>query len=756
MPVILTSEWNTFSFIFFFSLILAYDYRSFPIYRSGNVFRFPVTDRLQGFQGFGGVRRRKKHVARAGKLQSVTGTWFIIGLFDYRLIYTFDRKFCLSDFRKVFGKELETTNGSKNGGPASGERYAFGDFVIDPADRTCVRGGVGLPITGKVFDVLLVFVTSPGRLLTKDELMERVWSDEFVEEGNLARNVSTLRKILGDTEKQHRYIATVPGHGYRFVAEVRPVDTDQSMAVEPIHVSELRETETEAIQPALADQPKSRKIFWALAALIVIFTVAWFGRDRLFTSSPTVKSLAVLPLRGVDPNDNYLGVGIADAVIRRISLSGQVTVRPTSAVLHYLNQDADTLAAARELNADAVLEGNVQRSGDRLRVSVNLLRTADGTSIWNDSFDLQAADIFRVQDEVAQEVADKLKIQLGSTRRAGSAKYPTDPAAYESYVKGIFSFDQRGFTEDDTPQMMETIGYFKRSLDIDPNYALAHAQLAVCYAWMALFIKPGESQWADLARQEIARSQELDHELAESHLANALLLWSAYGNYQIETGIIELRTVKRLDPNYAGADLAAFYGHIGLEDQAVRELNRARVIDPTSQSLKGVVAVLPYLRGDPDGWKSVYPEHPLEDRELAYWYYLRKGSLDLAQKIIDERLSRSPNFYDLLMQRALLYALRGNFSQAEVEIPNAFAHLPHNAEDYHHETYDTACIYALEGKSGDAVKWLRETADTGFPNYPLFARDPFLDRIRQSPEFVQFLSEQKSQWELFEQEFPDA
>ena len=650
---------------------------------------------------------------------------------------------------------------SKNGTNSNGHRFTFDDFEVDPQNRACTRAGEPVPISGKVYDILLAFLENPGRLLSKDELLERVWADEFVEEGNLARNVSTLRKALGDTEKQHRYIATVPGHGYRFVADVDHIDDVIKQPPSSAHgealVRSVQETPTPGSVPTIPpDEPRSRKIFWTLAAVIVLFTVAWFSKDRLFTASPTVKSLAVLPLRGIDPNDNYLGVGIADAVIRRISSSGQLTVRPTSAVLHYLNQDADTLVAARELNTDGILEGNVQRSGDRLRVSVNLLRTSDGTSIWNDNFDMQASDIFQVQDEVAQRVAEKLKIQLGSTRKVETATYPTDPAAYEAYLKGIFSFDQRGFTEDDAPQMMETIGYFKRSLDIDPNYALAHAQLAVCYAWMSLFIKPGESRWVDLARQEIARSQELDHDLAESHLANALLLWSGYGNYQIEAAVIELRTVKRLDPNWAGADLAALYGHIGLEDQSVMELKRARAVDPTSQSLKGLAAVLPYLRGDPDGWKAVYPEHPLDDRELAHWYYLRKGSLDLAQKIVDERLSRSPDFYDLLMQRALINALRGNFAQAEAEIPNAFAHLQHNAEDYHHETYDTACIFALEEKSGEAVKWLKVTANTGFPNYPLFARDPFLDKIRQSPEFIQFLSEQKAQWERFEQEFPDA
>ena len=116
---------------------------------------------------------------------------------------------------------METVSGRKNGTTNNGYRYAFGEFVLDPANRTCTHGGEALPISGKVYDILLAFVENPGRLLSKDELIDRIWADEFVEEGNLARNVSTLRKLLGDTRRSTKHILTVPGHGYRFVADVK-------------------------------------------------------------------------------------------------------------------------------------------------------------------------------------------------------------------------------------------------------------------------------------------------------------------------------------------------------------------------------------------------------------------------------------------------------------------------------------------------------------------------------------------------------
>jgi DNA-binding winged helix-turn-helix (wHTH) protein/TolB-like protein len=647
----------------------------------------------------------------------------------------------------------ESTNSNLKLASVNDNRYVFDDFEVDTVNRTCARAGELLPITGKVFDILAVFVENPGRLLSKDELLDRVWPNEFVEEGNLARNVSTLRKALGDNGKDHKYIVTVPGHGYRFIADVSTVEPSPLVALSGNNAV----SETDDTDPIDGGRPlvRSRKLLWTGAALVLLFTAAWFGKDRLFSPSPTVKTIAVLPLKGIDPNDNYLGFGIADAVIRRLSSSGQVTVRPASAVLHYINQETDTLAAAHELGADAILEGNVQRFGETLRVSVNLLRTADGISIWSERFDRPAKDFFRLQDEVAEQVAEKLKIRLGSSILAGTNdKYPTDQRAYEFYLKGMFGLDTKGFDKDSLPLMLNTIDLFQQAIILDPNYAMAHGQLAYSYAWMAMFVQPDEPKWADLARQEIALAEKLDPNVAEAHLANGLLCWSSYGGYKTEDAIKEFRLAKQLNPGYNGADLIALYGHAGLDEQATKELNRELTSDPTSQALNGLVGILPYLRGDFDAWYALHPEHPIEDRPLAQWYLLHKGDLDLAQKLIDDRIKQTPEDYHLLTLKPLLATLKGNNAEADAQLKTAFTKIPHNHESYHHQTYFIACIKAVEGNSTEAVKWLRETANSGYPNYLLFAKDPFLDRIRQSPEFVQFLAEQKAQWEHFEQEFP--
>jgi tetratricopeptide (TPR) repeat protein len=270
-----------------------------------------------------------------------------------------------------------------------------------------------------------------------------------------------------------------------------------------------------------------------------------------------------------------------------------------------------------------------------------------------------------------------------------------------------------------------------------------------------LFIEPANPRWADLAREEIKQSNDLDPNLAETHFAHALLLWSAYEGYQNAEAIRELRLAKELDPNNSSPDLAAIYGHVGLDDLAARELQRALVINPTGQSLKDLTMTLPYLRGDVDEWFSARQKlYPTAGRPVP-WYFLRKGNLEEAQKAIEQRLSGAPDNYDLLMQQALLFALKGDFRSAQERVPGILAKIQLNDQSRHHSTYDAACIYALAGNSVEAVRWLKETAATGFPNYPLFARDPYLDRIRNSAEFVQFIADQKAQWEKYRQEFGD-
>ncbi len=500
---------------------------------------------------------------------------------------------------------------------------------------------------------------------------------------------------------------------------------------------------------------------FVIAAVLLLAIAGGFGfygwrakHAVAATSSPQIKSLAVLPFKSLGADDNYLGIGIADAVIRKIGQTGNVTVRPTSAVLKYAKNDVDSSAAGRELGADAILEGTVQRSGDRLRVTVNLLRISDGASLYSDNFDLSTADVFAIQDKVAQQVALRLRVSLDAGQQARlNKRYTPNPQAYETYIRGLATLDERGYGAVAMPEMLDTFESFKRSIELDPKYPLSHAKLAVAYAWTAVFIEPNNSKWAELAREEIKQAQDLDSNLAETHVAHAFLLWTAYEGYQNEAAIRELLLAKQLDPNISTGELPAILAHVGLDDLASRELEHALQIDPTSPSLKDLKLILTYLRGDADAYLVELQKLRGAQARLAPWYYLRKGLLDQAQKSIDDGLRNTSDDYNLMMKQALLLALKGSIPEAEAKVPKILARISLNNSNRHHATYDAACIYALAGNTNEAVKWLNETAATGFPNYPLFARDPFLNRIRQAPEFIQFMAGQKAEWEKNREEF---
>jgi TolB-like protein len=500
------------------------------------------------------------------------------------------------------------------------------------------------------------------------------------------------------------------------------------------------------------DRLKRHKFSVALALTLLLVTVAAAVYFSPFGGhGQAIKSLAVLPLKSLDAGENYLGLGIADAVIRRINQTGKLIVRPTSAVRRYLNEDTDALTAARQLSADAVLEGSVQRADDRLRVSVNLLRTGDGASLWADNFDMRMTDIFTIQDTVAQQMTSRLRLQLDSSQQTQHTT--SNPVAYEFYMRGVFNLDQR--MSMGSPEWQVTIGFFKRAIDADPNFALAHAQLALAYAVMAVFVEPTEPVWAERAREETNRAQALDPRLAETHVARERLLFSRYEGFQAEAAVRELRLAQQFNPNVGHAELAYVYIHLGLEDLAARALGRAFEIDPTSQFAKGQTLVMYELSGKYDEWlgayQRFYPNGPIPAQ-----YHLRKGRLAEAQKAIENeeaaRKIRSGEL-TLLRNRALLFALKGDFRSAEAAIPSILGRHPVKDPYYHHAAYDIACIYALESKSVEAVRWLREAAATGFRCYPLFERDAYLNRIRQAPEFIQFMAEMKAQYDKYKREF---
>jgi TolB-like protein len=334
--------------------------------------------------------------------------------------------------------------------------YEFGPFRIDAHKRRLLRDGETVAVTPKAFETLLALVENSGKLLDKDDLMNLVWPDTVVEEANLTQNVSVLRRALGESSNERKYIVTVPGRGYRFIADVK----------------ELFDEEGDLI---LARRTRSRVVI----------------EDVIETEIPS-KSLCVLPFKSLsaEASDDYLGLGIADALITKLSNIRQIVVRPTSAVLRYADMSHDPVAVGRELKVESVLEGSIRRDSDRIRVTVQLVNVRDEAPLWADRFDEMFTDIFSVEDRISEQVARALVLKITGEEQKQLTKRQTENAeAYQNYLKGLY------YTNKATSNgAMKGIEHYNRAIELDPNYALAYAGLAESYTWLShLCLPPGEA-----------------------------------------------------------------------------------------------------------------------------------------------------------------------------------------------------------------------------------------------------------------------
>ena len=305
--------------------------------------------------------------------------------------------------------------------------YEFGVFRVDPSERQLIRNGEIVPLRPKVFDLLLVLVQNSGRTLTKDELIKLIWPNTAVEEGNLARNISTLRSALGERQRECRYIETVPWRGYRFVATVTQV------------------------------------------------------RDH--HAGPAIESIAVLPFANVDADlkREFLCDGVTETLITSLSQLPGLRVTSRNSSFRYKGRSIDAQAVGRELKVQALLMGRISEIEDVLSISVELIETSDDRHVWGAQYVRKLGELFDTQETIAREVAEKLRVDVGRRdEQPIDSHYTQDNEAYLCYLKGRYYFNKL------TPEgVQKGIEFFQQALDRDPIYALAYAGLADCHNYLA-------------------------------------------------------------------------------------------------------------------------------------------------------------------------------------------------------------------------------------------------------------------------------
>lgn len=593
----------------------------------------------------------------------------------------------------------------------SGVKYEFGKFVLDPAERILFSNGEPTHLTDKVFDTLLLFVRHSGQLLTKDEMMATIWEESFVEEGNLAKNISRLRKILNTDGVE--FIETLPRRGYRFRGDVREVDGETNLLVH----RRLKVTMSQRDAPVPAHTQPSRQ------------------------TPDEIHSIAVLPFRplGGASDDDFFGLGITDALITQLSRAGQVQVRPTSSILKFNGMDQDPVMAGSELQVDAILQGNFQRAENKLRLTVQMLRSRNGTAIWADSFNVEFEDIFDVQDRIAERVLGALTKKLSDAAQAKISKRDTENVeAYQEYLKGRYFYNKRT-----TSGYEIALAAFEKAIKIDPSYARAYAGLADIYNLLPVYDGFAPKDYFPKAKAAALKALFIDPDLAEAHTALGLAILHYDWNWA--GAEVSFQNAIRLDPNYAAAYqlLGVYFLRVERIGESLVALKKARELDPFSPI--NAVWLAEVLRHYGETQASIqlhletleaFPEFFLAHYHLAF-AYIDAGRLKEAEFHRERSVALSHENSLTLSLQGILQAAVGNGPAAKKTLEKLLS----IRKQKYISSVNIASVCAALKNEAEAMKWLEVGLEERDPNLTWIKFDTEFRCLYNIPRFQEILRE---------------
>ena len=606
--------------------------------------------------------------------------------------------------------------------------FCFGPFRLDVAERLLLRDGEPITLPPKAFETLLVLVQNSGRLITKRDLMNRLWPDAFVEEANLANNISLIRKVLDDDRQEGKYIETVPKSGYRFVAAVtQPVLTDSRAEVG--HDSSARSRVGGSWLPV------------TLAAVVLAGIGGYyFYRSRAASHTPsappaTLKSLAVLPLKPLveTSRDEALEMGVADSLITRLSKLREIDVRSIGAVSRYVERERDPVAIGRAQQVDAVLDGSIQKSDNKIRVSVRLVRVADGSTLWAGQFDENYTDIFTLENAISSRVAEVLITKLSGEEKEALGRRDTENLeAYFLYVNGRYFWTK--FTEEG---LMKSIYYYNQALEKDPNYAMAYLGLSASYLVLGVNYRPPREMMPK-AKAYLSKAVELDSGLAEAHTGQAAINfffdWDWSGVESELKQAIDLGTSDAANAH----DLYAYYlATTGRFTEGIAEMKRAQELDPLSLTINEDLGVAYYHARNFD--QAIQQQHKTLELDPNYFFgYLRRGQAYAQKGMFTEAIDDltkardlSGNWPSAVAELSCAYALAGQKSKAQAML-NV---LIKRAQREYIDPYMIALVHTTLGDHEAAFEWLGKAYEARSPWMGWLKAEPKFDPLRSDPRF---------------------
>lgn len=481
--------------------------------------------------------------------------------------------------------------------------HDFGPFRVDASRRLLLRDGDPVALTPKAFDILMVLLRNADRIVEKDELMKLVWPNTVVEENNLTRNVSSLRKALEEGPTDRRFIVTIPGRGYQFAAEVPLMAPESEIVFERHARAEVRieeETDEAPTLPKLKPAARSRVVLIIGVSVLTLtalgFAIFYVAQRRAPVTSVKSDSIAVLPFdtSSLDPQLEYLADGITESTIDHLSRSQDLKVISLGSVLPYRGHQVSPQEIGRTLGVRRIMIGKIVIQQGRMIVLAELINTADGTHIWGQQYNRMLGDIISVQEDIATQIAAKLQIGVTEEQRKLFRKrYTEDFEAYKLYVRGRYYWNKR-----DVPDLQRGLSYFQQAIDRDPTYALAYAGLADAYFVECAAGAVPAREGFPKAKAAALAALELDDSLAAAHASLAHIYFDYDWNWTDAEA--EYKKAIALGPNYSIAHY--FYGTFLLamarNTEAFAELRRAQELDPLSPMIATFIGKGYYYSGN--------------------------------------------------------------------------------------------------------------------------------------------------------------
>lgn len=644
--------------------------------------------------------------------------------------------------------------------------YEFGDFQLDPAERLLLRGGQAVPLKAKVFDMLVLLVQNSNRLLEKEWLLEQLWPESFVEEVNLNVNISALRKALGETPSAPRFIETVPKRGYRFVAEVKerivveepfvaselpstdqgikPGEeieaatalTDKAVVATELKVANITKNNTGEATAKIQKRSATSRLVIAIGSLALVTVIAayFFSSRAKDAGLAEVRTIAVLPFRSLtaEESDAALGLGMADALIMRLSAIEKLTVRPISAVLRYSETSPDPIEAGRALGVDVILTGLVQKDGKNIRITTQMMRVSDGATIWAGKFDDFFTNVFAVQDSISEKIIAALSIRLsGAEQQLLTRRYTENTDAYQLYIQAQY-YHNRLVTD-------KALGFYRAAIEKDPEYPLPYAAMVSLYIG---FANQGDDreEYIRKAREAADRAIRLDSNLSDAYEALAVIKYAI--DWDFAGGEQALRRSIELNPGNPNAhySYSTLLSRLGRAEEAIREMELAIRFDPISAYIHADYAtILVNARRYDEAIERAKKALELDSNFVTAYFPISRAyaakamyreALDAQQKSMAHSTYKKPRWY-----AAYIQARAGNRSEAE----NILIDDERTDTRSVWKPYYIAMGYAALGEPDRAFAWLERAFEERAIGVLALKVEPEWDSLRSDPRFTDLL-----------------